>query len=43
MIEVQRFANNQKETYYILTPLRKKVFRVHEILHVKEGQKIRSH
>ncbi len=33
MIEVQRLANNQKETYYLLTPLGRKIFRVHEIMH----------
>lgn len=33
MIEVQRLANNQKETYYRLTPRGKKVFRIHAILH----------
>ena len=33
LIEVQRLANNQKETYYRLTPLGQKVFKVHAILH----------
>ncbi|HWR09097.1 MarR family transcriptional regulator [Sporomusa sp.] len=33
MIEVQRLANNQKETYYTLTPLGRKIFGVHAILH----------
>lgn len=39
MIELQRLENNQKETYYTLTPLGKKVFRVHEILHEQAGKK----
>lgn len=33
MIELQRLANNQKETYYTLTPLGRKAFQVHEMLH----------
>lgn len=38
MITVQRLANNQKESYYTLTPLGKKIFRGHEILHEQAGQ-----
>lgn len=33
LIEGQRLLNNQKEIYYSLTALGKKVFNVHEILH----------
>ncbi|QDR82561.1 MarR family transcriptional regulator [Sporomusa termitida] len=33
MIEVRRLANNQKETYYRLTPRGQKVFRIHASLH----------
>lgn len=33
MIEVQRLPNNQKEIYYTVTPLGKKIFQVHEVLH----------
>lgn len=33
LIEVKRLSNNQKEIYYSLTALGKKVFDVHEILH----------
>lgn len=39
MIEVKRLENNQKETYYTLTPLGKKIFRVHEILHEQIAKK----
>ncbi len=35
MIIVQRLANNQKETFYSLTVLGKKVFRLHEAQHEK--------
>ncbi|HMM22147.1 MAG TPA: MarR family transcriptional regulator [Selenomonadales bacterium] len=33
MVEAYRLANNQKETYYRLTPLGEKIFHLHEVLH----------
>ncbi len=33
MIELQRLPNNQKQNYYTLTPLGKRLFRIHEVLH----------
>jgi DNA-binding MarR family transcriptional regulator len=42
MIEARRLANNQKEIYYTLTPLGKKIFRAHEILHEQAESKFTS-
>ncbi|WP_371363927.1 hypothetical protein SRRS_48180 [Sporomusa rhizae] len=39
MIEVKRLENNQKETYYELTPLGKKIFQIHDILHKQVTEK----
>ena len=39
MLEVHRLANNQKETYYRLKPLGKKVFKLHETLH-KQAEEV---
>jgi len=33
MIEVRRLSNNQKETYFILTLLGRKIFHIHDVLH----------
>jgi DNA-binding MarR family transcriptional regulator len=39
MIEAYRLTNNQKEIYYRLKPLGRKVFEIHETLH-KKGEKV---
>jgi len=39
MIEAYRLTNNQKEIYYRLKPLGRKVFELHEILH-KEAKEV---
>ena len=39
MIESHRPENNQKETYYSLKPLGKKIFQVHEMLHEKAAER----
>lgn len=39
LIEIRRLENNQKETYYSLKPLGRKIFQVHEILHEKAAEK----
>jgi len=33
MIEARRLPNNQKETYFSLTTLGRKIFRIHDVLH----------
>ncbi|EGO63382.1 MarR family winged helix-turn-helix transcriptional regulator [Acetonema longum] len=39
LIELRRLENNQKETYYSLKPLGRKIFQVHKILHEKAAEK----
>ncbi|HMM22466.1 MAG TPA: MarR family transcriptional regulator [Selenomonadales bacterium] len=43
MIELQRLPNNQKETYYTLTPLGKSIFRIHEVLHKQAEARFFAH